>query len=178
MTQNPILINRAPVLTLWAAVVAERLGFDREAALSLGKTLAGLNAQAKGRRLGIYKPAERVESKPPRKAPLGEEFWVELLGRMIPAKNTGVGIRAVDKEKPVEPGPVLRYLSDKFGEALEQAENAMRELASAYEPAELNDKAFALYEHFRPVIPEGIRGWGAKGELRLDSIRALGKPRK
>lgn len=23
-------INRAPVLTLWAAVVAERLGFDRE----------------------------------------------------------------------------------------------------------------------------------------------------
>ena len=24
-----IRINRAPVLTLWAAVVAERLGFDR-----------------------------------------------------------------------------------------------------------------------------------------------------
>ena len=27
-------INRAPVLTLWAAVVAERLGFEREEALS------------------------------------------------------------------------------------------------------------------------------------------------
>jgi len=26
--QHPIKINRAPVLTLWAAVVAERLGFD------------------------------------------------------------------------------------------------------------------------------------------------------
>ena len=26
----PIRINRAPVLTLWAAVVAERLGFDRD----------------------------------------------------------------------------------------------------------------------------------------------------
>ena len=29
-------INRAPVLTLWAAVVAERLGYDRAAALTLG----------------------------------------------------------------------------------------------------------------------------------------------
>ena len=28
---NPIKINRASVLTLWAAVVAERLGFDRAA---------------------------------------------------------------------------------------------------------------------------------------------------
>jgi hypothetical protein len=33
----PIRINRAPVLTLWAAVVAERLGFDRDEALSRGR---------------------------------------------------------------------------------------------------------------------------------------------
>lgn len=31
MEANVILVNRAPVLTLWAAVVAERLGFDRDA---------------------------------------------------------------------------------------------------------------------------------------------------
>ena len=30
-----ISINRAPVLTLWAAVVAERLGFHREEAFHL-----------------------------------------------------------------------------------------------------------------------------------------------
>ena len=30
-----IYINRAPVLTLWAAVVAERLGFRRDEALTL-----------------------------------------------------------------------------------------------------------------------------------------------
>jgi hypothetical protein len=52
-----ILINRAPVLTLWAATVAERLGFARDEALSLGKAVAGLTAQSKGRRLGIYKAA-------------------------------------------------------------------------------------------------------------------------
>ena len=53
MTTNKILINRAPVVTLWAAVVAERLGFKRDEALSLGNALAGLNAQSKGQRLGI-----------------------------------------------------------------------------------------------------------------------------
>lgn len=37
----PIRINRAPVLTLWASVVAERLGFDRDAALTLGRAVAG-----------------------------------------------------------------------------------------------------------------------------------------
>jgi hypothetical protein len=56
LTSNKILINRAPVLTLWASVVAERLGFKHDEALSLGKALAGLNAQSKGQRLGIFKP--------------------------------------------------------------------------------------------------------------------------
>ena len=49
-----ISINRAPVLTLWAAVVAQRLGFDEDEALTLGKAVAGLNAQAKGHRLGSF----------------------------------------------------------------------------------------------------------------------------
>lgn len=39
-------INRAPVLTLWVVVVAERLGYDESAALTLGKAVAGLNAQS------------------------------------------------------------------------------------------------------------------------------------
>ncbi len=56
MTAPSVSINRAPVLTLWAAVVAQRLGFDADEALTLGKAVAGLNAQAKGRKLGIFKP--------------------------------------------------------------------------------------------------------------------------
>jgi hypothetical protein len=54
-----ISINRAPVLTLWAAVVAQRLGFDEDEALTLGKAVAGLNAYSKGRRLGMFKPPRR-----------------------------------------------------------------------------------------------------------------------
>ena len=37
-----IEINRAPVLTLWATVVAERLGFNHEEALTLGKAVSPL----------------------------------------------------------------------------------------------------------------------------------------
>ncbi len=54
MAIKKIKINRAPVLTLWAAIVAERLGYDRKELLTFGKAVAGLNAQSKGRRLGIY----------------------------------------------------------------------------------------------------------------------------
>ena len=54
MARTTVKINRAPVLTLWATVVAERLGYDHETALTLGKAVAGLNAQSKGRRLGIF----------------------------------------------------------------------------------------------------------------------------
>ena len=40
-------------------------------------------------------------------------------------------------------------------------------------PDELAQRGFGLYEQFRPKIPEGVSGWGAKGELDLDGIRRL-----
>src|SRR5476651_2041016 len=102
MTKRKILINRAPVLTLWASVVAERLGFAKDEALSLGKAVAGLTAQSKGRRLGIYKPVPK-EIKKTRAQKRGEEFRVEICGRPVPAVNTTDGVRAVNKDKPIEP---------------------------------------------------------------------------
>src|SRR5512144_1203298 len=114
MTGNKILINRAPVLTLWAAVVAERLGFKPDEALSLGKALAGLNAQSKGRRLGIFKPTPK-ELPRVRERERGEEFWVELLGRALPAVTTDEGVRAVNKSEPITPESVEGYLEGKFG---------------------------------------------------------------
>ena len=42
MANRIVRINRAPVLTLWAAVVAGRLGFDQAEALTLGKAVGGL----------------------------------------------------------------------------------------------------------------------------------------
>ena len=93
MTANKVLINRAPVLTLWASVVAGRLVYKRDEALSLGKAVAGLTAQSKGQRLGIFKPSPN-ELKKVREQELGEAFRMELLGRALPAVNTDQGVRA------------------------------------------------------------------------------------
>ncbi len=57
--RNFVMGNRAPVLTLWAAVVAEVLGFDRDEALTLGRVLAGLNAYLKGVSLGLFQPTPK-----------------------------------------------------------------------------------------------------------------------
>jgi len=46
-TPPPIRVNRAPVLTLWATVVAERLGYPPETAVTLGRFVAGSSARAK-----------------------------------------------------------------------------------------------------------------------------------
>lgn len=38
-------------------------------------------------------------------------------------------------------------------------------------PDELNRVCFRLYERFRPEMPDGAQGWGAKGELRIEQMR-------
>src|SRR5687768_6904741 len=136
MPAKTISINRAPVLTLWAAVAGRRLGFDEDEALTLGKALAGLNAQAKGQRLGIFKPHEEKPKKA-REKQRGERFWVEVLGRPMPTTITDEGIRAVRGRSPIDPDGVRRYLDEKFGEDLKAVRAAMQKLAKAYKPQEL-----------------------------------------
>ena len=79
-----IRVNRAPVLTLWAAVVAERLGHPPDTALSLASHVAGTAARAKARRLGLAE--EQAEGRP---RPAGAlRRTLRLLGREIPVTGT------------------------------------------------------------------------------------------
>ena len=174
MGTKTILINRAPVLTLWAAVVAERLGFHEDEALSLGKAVAGLNAQAKGRKLGLFKPHEEKAREARKKDP-AERFLVEVCGRSVPAVTTADGIRAVRGRTAIAPDGVRRYLEGKFGDALPAARAALKKLARAFKPKELAAAAYPLYERFRPDIPEGTKAWGAKGELDLGRLVDLAR---
>jgi hypothetical protein len=173
MAKNVVKINRAPVMTLWEAVVAERLGFDRDEALTLGRSVAGLNAQAKGRSLGIFKPAEKPARQEHAARKMDEDFFVELLGRHVPARKTKDGIRAIAKDAVVEPAPVQRYQAGKFGDRLDEVRSAMDDLARTYEPQDLAERAYGLYEQFRPQIAGGTRGWGQAGDLDLDLVRSL-----
>jgi len=48
----------------------------------------------------------------------------------------------------------------------------METVAASLPPEELNRIGFRLYERFRPDVPDGAQGWGAKGELRIERIRS------
>jgi hypothetical protein len=174
MANKKIKINRAPVLTLWATVVAERLGYDEDTALTLGKAVAGLNAQSKGRKLGIYEEKAKDEKKEDKKKENEADVeFIELLGRGVPAVKTPNGLRAAEKGKPMHAESVQTYLENKFKEDLDETRKAMEKLAKAFPPKRLEKIAYDLYEKFRPEIPEGKKGWGARGELDLDYIRSL-----
>lgn len=176
MTTDSVTINRAPVLTLWAAIVAERLGFTHEEALTLGRAVAGLNAYSKGRALGIFKPTPKdVRAKRDAKARTKEVLQVELLHRAVPVVQTPEGLRALAKEQPIAPASVQKYLATKFGDTLGSISAAMTELADSRDPEQLAAEAYSLYEQFRPAIPAGESGWGAAGTLKLTTIRGLAR---
>ena len=172
-TSTTIEVNRAPVLTLWAAVVAERLGFDWDEALTLGRAVAGLNAYSKGVRLGLFTPAPKEVKEHRSKAAPGDRLEVALLGRAVPVVHTADGLRAISKDQPIKPKSVETYIASKLGDATDDVRQAMQALAKSRPPKQLALEAFHLYEQFRPAVPGGAAGWGAKGKLDLATIRKL-----
>jgi hypothetical protein len=155
----PIRVNRAPVLTLWAAVVAERLGHPPATALSLASAVAGTAARAKAKDKAAAAPGDRVL----------------LLGRQIPLTHDADGVVLADAGgKPSPAAPVAAYIARAFGKRLAEVRAAMEALAQSIAPEELNRIGFRLYEHFRPEVPADVRGWGAKGELDLGRITDAG----
>ncbi|MBP0444098.1 hypothetical protein J8J14_04840 [Roseomonas sp. SSH11] len=171
--EKTIRINRAPVLTLWAAIVAERLGHPPDTALSLGSHVAGTAARAKARRLGLDEVSAREE---PRAASVAEERQ-RLLGREIAVTRDDGGMLMADAGdgRPVPAEPARAYLARAFGPRLAEARGAMEALAAGFSPEELNRIGFRLYEAFRPEVPPDIKGWGAKGSLDLQKIRSAGE---
>lgn len=160
-------------MTLWAAVVAERLGFDEDEALTIGQAVAGLNAYAKGVRLGIYTPEPESVKAERKKLPPEKVLHVDVLHRAVPMVQTDQGLRALKNDKPISPAAVRNYLASKFGDALPEVRAAMEKLAAAFTPEELGRRGYELYEAFRPSVPSGVKGWGAPGNLDLDKIRGL-----
>jgi hypothetical protein len=169
-----IRINRAPVMTLWAVIVAERLGYAHDEALTLGRAVTGLNAYSKAKAIGLVSaaeqgPSEEKPNSPPAKRPQA----VGLLGREVPVVRTKGGVRALAKDVAIDPASVERYLESKFKDALPRFMAAMRKLAGSRSPRDLALEAYALYEEFRPRIPAGEAGWGKAGVLSIATIEAL-----
>lgn len=167
----PLRVNRAPVLTLWAAVVAERLGHPEETALTLGAAIAGTAARAKARRLGIAE--ERQEDGQRRDGDAGKQTGtIRLLGREIPVSRSDSGsLLAAHDERPQSPAAIKNYIARAFGDRLGEVRAAMAALAASMPPDELNRVGFRIYEGFRPEVPAGVEGWGKKAMLDIERIR-------
>lgn len=171
---NTVEINRAPVLTLWAVIVAERVGFKRGEALTIGKAVAGQTAHSKGTRLGIYEPTAKAikEARAAKREEAGVSY-LSFMGREIPILNTDDGLRAVNKDTPIKPESVEKYFQSKFGDSLDAVTEAMRSLAKSRPPKQLASDAFQMYLQFRPEVAAGKKGWGASGTLSLSLIREM-----
>jgi len=98
---DPIQVNRAPVLTLWAAVVAERLGHPRDTALTLGRAVAGSAARVKARNIGREERRADRDADTQRLAEVHVTAPVLLLGKSIRLLPTEEGeLRAADGDQP------------------------------------------------------------------------------
>ncbi len=171
-TTAPIRVSRAPVLTLWAAVVAECLGYPTHTALALGRFVTGSGARAKAHSLGIADEAQEAAERRERAAGLKPERRdVRLLGRDVPVVPADDGAwRADDDGRPASAPSVQSYITWAFGDRLDEARLAMEALAASLPPEDLNRVGFRLYERFRPDVPAGAEGWRAKGELKIERI--------
>ena len=150
-----------------------RPGQPKDTALTLGRAVAGSAARVKARSIGREERKADRDADTPKLRPDHVTAPVSLLGkniRLLP--NTDGELRAADGDQPADPEAIRRYLAKAFGSQLGEVREAMEELASRYEPAELNRIGFRLYERFRPEIPTGNAGWGARGELDIDKILA------
>ncbi|PSC71360.1 arsenite methyltransferase isoform B [Micractinium conductrix] len=172
-----IAINRAPVLTLWVAVVAQRQGFSFDEGLTFGKTVSGWLAQSKGRKLGIFekkeKDEEEREERRAAEAAAGVER-VNVFGMKVPVVPGPPGERYAwsgSAGEALEPASAQRYLERAFKGRLADAKAAMEELAAAVPANQIGTKAMPHYEAFRPEW----RGWGQASTLDLGRVRDLAR---
>ncbi|KII95106.1 hypothetical protein PLICRDRAFT_48075 [Plicaturopsis crispa FD-325 SS-3] len=159
------VVNRAPLMSAWATVVAERMGFQREEALSIASVYTEMNAISKGVSLGIYKE----DKKKNRDAPLGgTQPYVDIMGRRSLYQTQNSQWRALADDAPAQPSTAFSYISRALRQTTPHIVGALRLLAASYPPGELNAKGFALYADFRPEVD----GWGKRGEVNCERILA------
>ncbi|KAF8205050.1 hypothetical protein BJ912DRAFT_1028259 [Pholiota molesta] len=159
------VINRAPVMMTWAMLVAERLHFSKEEALSIASVYTEMNAISKGVSLGIFDKG-KIRDSDGQKG--GSQPYVELMGRRsvlcqnalteclfdsvvlyrIPLYHTQTGQwRALNNGKPVPPTEAFSYISRSFRQTAPHFVGALRLLAESYSPQELNNKAWSYMQN-------------------------------
>lgn len=147
-----IEVGRRPVLILWGTIVAERLGFDRDEALTLGRAVASLGGLVTNAPPAVVTAAKIAEMRA--KLRPGQTVDVSFIDRVVSIVRMPEGLRAVVKNRPIDPASVELYLGEKFGDHIDSVAEAMISLAETLPPSLLAECAFELYEQFRPETSE------------------------
>ncbi|KAL0070690.1 hypothetical protein AAF712_001911 [Marasmius tenuissimus] len=166
-----VVINRAPLMTLWATMVAERMGFKREEALTIASVYTEMNAISKGVSLGIFEEGKKRDSTLQAEAPnLTSISSVEECTPLYQTQDEEW--RALLHSTPAKPSAAFGYISRSFRQTTPHVAGSLRLLADSYSPNEINGKAWSLYVKFRPDVNE----WGKRSKVECSDILNLRKP--
>mmetsp|Transcript_13155 Transcript_13155/g.40479 ORF Transcript_13155/g.40479 Transcript_13155/m.40479 type:complete len:340 (-) Transcript_13155:952-1971(-) len=167
-----IVVNRSPVMVLWAAVVANVRGYDWASSLSLAQAAADWYAQRKGEHWGILEPVNDAGAEQGRP----KICEVELVGvkvRAVPQADVSNSFRALDaRGKLISATRPAGYLTRSFGTNLSVLTGALYKLAEAMpkEELEAGSSTYRAYEEFRPDVARGAAGWGSQSCIKVEKI--------
>ncbi|KIY74050.1 hypothetical protein CYLTODRAFT_406103 [Cylindrobasidium torrendii FP15055 ss-10] len=156
LARRSVVINRAPIMSAWALVVAERQGFQRAEALSIASVYTEMNALSKGVSLGVYKEKQAV---------------IEGGNQPSLYRTKSQQWRALLNGTPALPTAAFSYISRSLRQTMPFVVGALRLLADSYNPSELNEKGYSLYCDFRP----DVSGWGQRAAVKCQTILDLRK---
>ena len=164
-----VLVNRAPVMTAWAVVVLQCLGFQVQEALSLAHCYVSTTAEARAQTLRLPTPA-------PAHVTSANQPHVDFLQVCIPVIQLRHGqYRGLHAGEVVPPTRAFDYLRRSMFQMLPHVMGALTLLANAYmgphnDADALQRQAYALYVDFRP---DTQGAWGKRAPLSLDTILDL-----
>ncbi|PKI85499.1 hypothetical protein MVES1_000770 [Malassezia vespertilionis] len=172
-----VLVNRAPVMTAWAVVVLQCMGFAADEALSIAQCYVSSTAHARAQALRRAPTETR-----PKHVVSESQPHIVFMGVTIPVICLRDGrYRGMHSGEVVPPARAFAYLKKSMYQTLPQVMGAMLLLARSYvdmerdteqhqDAARLHSAAYGLYTEFRP---ETHGEWGKRATLSLDTILAL-----
>lgn len=173
---SAVIINRAPVLQLWAACVTHLIypSLPWSTCLSAGSAISTICAVAKGRSIGTISERDESEQKQrKREEEKRKQKDLDVIHVMQFKLKLQDGLALVGSEPKGKPGNE-EPLRKKFGEQYDSVKTSFEAALESWkgDEEELNKKAFGFYEEFRPTVKSGQKGWGRKGELSLEKVRS------
>ncbi|SPO25398.1 uncharacterized protein UTRI_03186_B [Ustilago trichophora] len=124
------VVNRAPVMTAWATILLEKLGFSRPEALSLAHCYVNYTSTMRGISLGII-PAAEKERAVHVVGPNQPHF--ELMGVKIPVMQMQDGTyRGISAGEVIQPEKAFHYMRRSMAQTLPSVFGALTLLADSF----------------------------------------------